>query len=78
MSWKPEVQVRGEGDKWQNTTATIVPRYTREGRPFTEVLLRHWDGYEAKHFLTRLWYVVDDSPHARGAQVQAFKMRQGL
>lgn len=41
-------------------------------RPFSEVLIVA----DGRHYCTRLFHTVDDSPHARAAQTQDFLRRQ--
>lgn len=43
-------------------------------REFSEVLIVA----DGRHFCTRLFHTLDDSPHARAAQMQDFIRRQGV
>jgi hypothetical protein len=40
--------------------------------PFSEVFITTTDG---RHFYTRLFHTIDDSPHARAFEAQAFRRR---
>jgi hypothetical protein len=52
--------------------AKIIARHSAEGHPFSDVLLTEG----TRHFLTRYWYPLSDTPHARAAEVQAFLDRR--
>lgn len=59
-----------------NIQCRLQQRVSWEGHPFTEILMT-WEGphLERKHALSRVWYVIGDSDHARASQVEAFKKR---
>jgi hypothetical protein len=59
--------------------AKIVPiKHSLTGHPVTEVLITGRVDGVVKHWLSRYWWVVTDSPHGRAAEIAAFKKRQGL
>lgn len=47
-------------------------QYHADARPFADVFITTADG---AHYYTRLFHPLDDSPHARAAQAEAFKQR---
>jgi hypothetical protein len=59
-----------------NITVRIVPRRNSQNHPFTD-LFHEWDESGVRHFAhSRTWYVISDSPHARAAEIAAFKKRR--
>lgn len=63
------------------TSCQIVQRVTNldrrerldKPRPFSEVLIVA----DGRPYCTRLFHTIDNSPHARAAQIQDFLRRQG-
>lgn len=55
-----------------DVTVRIVPHLSAQGHPFSEVLYT----YQGHHALTRYWYVVSDTPHARANEAQQFVKRR--
>lgn len=60
----------------QDVVVRIVSRRTRDGHPFSEVLYTFTEDGKERHALTRLFYSLSDTPHARAAEAQAFLQRQ--
>jgi hypothetical protein len=54
----------------------IEPRRLPNGNPFTEVFYTWTENGQVRHALTRLWYALTDSPHARAAERAAFLRRR--
>lgn len=62
-------------------TCTITRRFTHydrqqwhaDARPFSEISIVLTDGTP---YLSRVFYPLDDTPHARAAQIQDFLKRQ--
>ena len=57
-------------------TVKFIPRVTFESHPFTEILHTVEDETGTRHFCSRVWWVVQDTPHGRGGEIAAFKKRQ--
>lgn len=54
----------------------IAPRVSSAGHPFSEVFYRWLEKGSERFACTRLWYRVDDTPHARAAEAASFIRRQ--
>lgn len=55
----------------------IAPRVSSAGHPFSEVFYRWREAAGERFACTRLWYLLDDSPHARAAEAAGFMRRKG-
>lgn len=54
----------------------IVPRDAANGHPFTELLHTWVEGGQRRNALSRVAWLVTDTPHSRAYHVEAFKLRQ--
>lgn len=59
-----------------DVTVRIVPRFSAQGHPFCEVLYTYLDNGAERRALTRHWYPVSDTPHARTNEAQQFVKRR--
>lgn len=59
-----------------DVAVTIVPRVSAAGHPFAEVLFAWQEDGEPCNALTRYWYPVSDTPHARTNEAQQFVRRR--
>lgn len=56
----------------QRTTFMDRKAVCKDARPYSEVFITTADG---ARYYTRLFHVIDNSPHARAAQIQDFYRR---
>lgn len=54
------------------TTCEIKQNRSSDGHPFSEIFIVHND----QHFYSRVWFVIQDSEHARAQQIQDFHKRR--
>jgi hypothetical protein len=58
-----------------NITVRVVQRVSTEGHPCSD-LFTEWDEDGCRRYgYSRCWWVIDDTPHSRAAQIAAFKKR---
>jgi hypothetical protein len=58
------------------TKVEIVRREIKRSHPFSEVFIDYTEDRELRSSYSRLFYALDDTPHARAAQTQAFLQRK--
>ena len=59
-----------------DVSVIIVPKGYNRGRPYTEIKYTWMENGEIIHALTRVPWVVEDTPHNRARELQEFKQRQ--
>lgn len=60
----------------KDVAVQIVPRTSQDGHPFSELLHTWTEDDKPRCALSRIWYLIDDTPHARANAIEQFKKRR--
>jgi hypothetical protein len=60
----------------EDVAVRIVSRVSAQGHPFSEILYAFREGGVLRSALTRYWFPLSDTPHARANEAQQFVKRR--